>query len=95
MIKLFQQELSVSNMAPSASDIAVYDIVKRKLAMEIAESIVNANMIETKHDNHKVFSMKVIVATEEDFYKAVAEYSENINRGYPLTLNKMLDTQIH
>lgn len=59
------------------------DIVD-KLAKELAIQIIESNIATQENKFHTEYEISVIVATPNDFYKAIAEHGNDAALGIPI-----------
>ena len=91
MFKVYNNQMSVSHLAEHKDSPAHSSYVRSSLARALAEDIMMANIQKEKFEYYTAYSMQVIVATKEDFFKAVAEYSMKTSGGYPMPLEYLYD----
>jgi len=81
MFKVFKRSLSISNI--EANNATRYLVIE-KLRDALSSDIVTVNLQETKHDFHKEYSVELIVATHDDFFRAVKAYADRSLSGIPI-----------
>lgn len=87
MFNYFRRQLCISNLSASDFRDSQYN---RELAEALADDIVNHNVKKTKNKYETTYEVELIVATREDFFKAVQEYSQKIYHRQPLCLEEFI-----
>lgn len=86
MFKNFYTRIAVSHLS---NNNFTEPIVCERMARQLSEDIVKSSVKITKEDYHTTYEMNVIVATETDFFRAVAEYVQKAQTGYPMTMEEL------
>lgn len=84
MFKTLYKSMTVSHSALDSTNYMLEHITA-KMADSLATDIIKCELKEKKHLYHKEYEIKLIVATPEDFHKAVAEHARNMY-GYPMIM---------
>ena len=85
MFTKFYKELTVLNQNNSEY---MKGLMVDKMRDSLAQDIVFKNMETTQHDYYTKYRVNVIVATEDDFFKAVEEYARRNSCNIPVTLEE-------
>lgn len=77
--------MAVSHSTLDSND-HILQFIAEKMADSLAKDIVKCNMKQENHTYYNEYEIKLIVATPEDFHKAVAEHARNSQYGYPMIM---------
>lgn len=85
MFKTFYKSMTVSHSTIDSNNHILQHITE-KMAESLARDIIKCELKEEKYLYHNEYQIKVIVATPEEFHRAVTEHARNLQYGYPMIM---------